>query len=153
METEVKGFTIRVYLLLEAEGNLLLSDERIAGGRFVKFPGGGLEWGEGLRDAAKREAMEELGVEVEIMDHHYTTDFFLESRFLPGKQVIAVYYLAKLLRANDAAFIAERNGLERLAEGKESFRWVHPSNEILGQLSFETDRHALRKWLLERNFV
>lgn len=149
----MKGFTIRVYLLLEAEGNLLLSDERIVGRQFVKFPGGGLEWGEGLHDAAKREAMEELGVEIGIVDHHYTTDFFLESRFLPGKQVIAVYYLARLIHAADVSVIAERHGFERLAEGKESFRWVRPSAQLLEQLSFETDRRAMKKWLLERNFV
>lgn len=149
----MKGFTIRVYMLIEHNGKLLLSDEIIAGNPYVKLPGGGLEWGEGLRDAALREAREELGQEVEIVDHHYTTDFFLESRFFPKQQVIAVYFIARLPHAHQIAAVGLLNGTDRLARGEESFRWALASDQLIEELSFETDRRAVNKWLIERNFA
>ena len=43
-------FTIRVYGLLLHGGAVLVADELIKGRRITKFPGGGLEYGEGLKD-------------------------------------------------------------------------------------------------------
>ena len=58
-------FNVRVYgLLINEFDQVLLSDEEESGFRFSKFPGGGLEYGEGLIDGLKREFMEELGIEV-----------------------------------------------------------------------------------------
>ena len=34
-----------------------------------EVPGGGIEFGENMHDAIKREVMEELGIEIEIFDH------------------------------------------------------------------------------------
>jgi len=56
-----------------------------------------LEFGEGTRDCLKREFMEEMGLNVEIGDHIYTTDFFQMSAFNPEHQIISVYYFAKAL--------------------------------------------------------
>lgn len=153
MEKAVKGFTIRVYLLIEHEGKLLLSDEIIQGKPYVKLPGGGLEWGEGLRDAALREAREELGEDLELIGHHHTTDVFIESRFLPGQQVIAVYYTARFPHAHQLGAVSKLNGDDRLTAGKESFRWVEATAQLIEVLSFETDRQAVQKWLTERNFA
>lgn len=153
MEEELKGFTIRVYMLIEHNGKLLVSDEIIQGKPYVKLPGGGLEWGEGLRDAALREAREELGEEVELTGHHYTTDFFIESRFLPSQQVIAVYFTARLTADSHAEVFASLSGEARLASGQESFRWVSPSPQLVQELSFASDKYALTKWLTERNFT
>ena len=70
-------FNVRVYGLLINECNeVLISDEQEYGMRFTKFPGGGLELGEGLTDGLKREFVEECQVEVEVLSHFYTTDFF-----------------------------------------------------------------------------
>ena len=58
-------FTIRVYgILLNERQEVLLSDESYMGYRFTKFPGGGLEYGEGTVDCLKREIREETGLEV-----------------------------------------------------------------------------------------
>ncbi len=91
-------FNIRVYgILIDENKNVLVSDEYIRGQYYTKFPGGGLEFGEGTRDCLRREFMEEMGLSVEVGDHLYTTDFFQLSAFNPGHQIISIYYLARAL--------------------------------------------------------
>lgn len=84
-------FNIRVYGILLHEGKILVNEEEIQGKRVVKFPGGGLELGEGIQDCLCREWMEELGLKIEVGNHIYTTDFFQPSAF-DNSQVISVYY-------------------------------------------------------------
>ena len=92
------NFNIRVYgIVINQNKQVLVADEYIRGGLYTKFPGGGLEFGEGTRDCLKRELKEELGVEAEIGDHIYTTDFFQMSAFRPDDQIISIYYYAKQL--------------------------------------------------------
>ena len=62
-------FNIRVYGVLQRGGKVLVSHERIAGRVHAKFPGGGLEFGEGPKDAVVREFMEELGITVTVTGH------------------------------------------------------------------------------------
>ncbi|MGN6491663.1 MAG: NUDIX domain-containing protein [Agriterribacter sp.] len=91
-------FNVRVYgLLINEQQQVLVSDEYIRGSYYTKFPGGGLEFGEGTRDCLKREFMEEMNLSVEIGKHIYTTDFFQMSAFTPDHQIIAIYYFAKAL--------------------------------------------------------
>src|SRR5450432_3859576 len=91
-------FTIRVYgILLNQHKQVLVSDEHIRGSYYTKFPGGGLELGEGTRDCLKREFMEEMNLRVEVCAHIYTTDFYQMSAFKPDDQIIAIYYFAKAL--------------------------------------------------------
>src|SRR6266487_1963876 len=91
-------FNIRVYgILINEEKQVLVADEFIRGKYFTKFPGGGLELGEGTRDCLKREFREEMDLEVEAGEHIYTTDFFLASAFNPNHQIISIYYLVKPL--------------------------------------------------------
>ncbi|MEP6748317.1 MAG: NUDIX domain-containing protein [Bacteroidota bacterium] len=91
-------FTIRVYgILLNEKKQVLVSDEHIRGSYYTKFPGGGLELGEGTRDCLKREFMEEMNLRVEVGAHIYTTDYFQMSAFNPADQIIAIYYFAKAL--------------------------------------------------------
>ena len=91
-------FNLRVYgILINDKKQILVADEYIRGGLYTKFPGGGLEFGEGTRDCLKRELKEELGIEAEIGDHIYTTDYFQMSAFKPEDQIISIYYFAKSL--------------------------------------------------------
>jgi len=91
-------FTIRVYgILLNQKKQVLVSDEHIRGNYYTKFPGGGLELGEGTRDCLKREFLEEMNLQVEVGAHLYTTDYFQMSAFNPADQIIAIYYFAKAL--------------------------------------------------------
>ena len=91
-------FNIRVYgILINEQKKVLVSDELIRGNYYTKFPGGGLEYGEGTRDCLKREFKEEMNLEVAVGDHLYTTDFFQKSAFHPDHQIISIYYLVNPL--------------------------------------------------------
>lgn len=88
-------FTIRVYGILEDANRILISNEYFHGKHFTKFPGGGLEWGEGTLECLKREFMEEMNLEIEVGEHFYTTDFFVQSDFNHEVQVMNVFYKVK----------------------------------------------------------
>ncbi len=96
----IRSVNLRVYgVLINDKKQVLVSDERIYYDNLevTKFPGGGLELGEGTRDCLIREAKEEIGINIEVTDHLYTTDFFQQSAFNPEHQIISVYYLIKPL--------------------------------------------------------
>ena len=85
-------FNIRVYGIWIQDGKVLVNDELIRGLSVIKFPGGGLDWGEGTIECLKREWKEELNIDIEVVSHFYTTDFFQASAF-DNSQVISIYYL------------------------------------------------------------
>jgi 8-oxo-dGTP diphosphatase len=130
-------FNVRVYgILINERNELLVSDEYIRGGYYTKFPGGGLEFGEGTRDCLKREFMEEMNLAVEVGEHIYTTDFFQLSAFLPNQQIISVYYFVKALEEitvplRSKPFDFDEAQLNIYAEKKEieTFRFI-PWNEV-----------------------
>ena len=94
----MEQFNVRVYgILINEKKQVLVADEFIREKYYTKFPGGGLEFGEGTRDCLKRELKEELGIDAEIGDHIYTTDYFQMSAFRPDDQIISIYYFAKQL--------------------------------------------------------
>ncbi len=125
-------FNIRVYgILINEQRQVLVSDELIRGNYFTKFPGGGLEFGEGTRDCLKREFKEEMDLEVEVGDHIYTTDFFQISAFNAEHQIVSIYYFAKALEPIKAPirlepFVFDEQQIQIYEKTKmiESFRFV-----------------------------
>ncbi len=110
---------------------MLVSDELIRGGYYTKFPGGGLEFGEGTRDCLKREFKEEMDLEVDVGDHLYTTDFFQMSAFNPDHQIISIYYWVTALEPIKAPlrqkpFDFDEREMKIYAERKETetFRFI-----------------------------
>lgn len=99
-----KRFNIRVYGIWMHNGQVLVNEELIRGRKVIKFPGGGLDWGEGTIDCLKREWLEELNLEIDVHDHYYTTSFFQQSAF-DDSQVISIYYLV----SGDAAITITNN--------------------------------------------
>jgi 8-oxo-dGTP diphosphatase len=94
----ISMFNIRVYgILLNEKHQVLVSDEFIRGAYITKFPGGGLEFGEGTRECLQREFLEEMNLKVKITDHIYTTDFYQQSAFNAAHQIISVYYFTEAL--------------------------------------------------------
>lgn len=89
-------FNVRVYgVWINTRNEVLLIDEAIQGKTYTKFPGGGLQFGEGLMDCLRREWREETGMACELIRHYYTTDFFQASAFNAEQQLISVYYLVQ----------------------------------------------------------
>jgi 8-oxo-dGTP diphosphatase len=84
-------FNIRVYGIWLHDNRVLVNEEQIRGRTVIKFPGGGLDWGEGTIDCLRREWKEELDIDIAVKDHFYTTDFFQVSAF-DNSQVVSVYY-------------------------------------------------------------
>ncbi len=125
-------FNIRVYgLLINEQKQVLVSDELIRGSYITKFPGGGLEFGEGTRNCLQREFMEEMNLQVEIGDHIYTTDYFQLSAFNPEHQIISIYYFAKALEEIKAPlrdkpfdFDEEQLKVYEATKETETFRFV-----------------------------
>ena len=92
----ISKFNIRVYALIIFKNKILLSRELIQNKLIYKFPGGGVELGEGFVDALQREAKEEMGQHLNHITHFYTTDFFQRSSFDSSEQLISVYFKASL---------------------------------------------------------
>jgi len=84
-------FNIRVYGIWLHEGMVLINEEMIRGKKIVKFPGGGLELGEGTIDGLRREWKEELDMDITVKGHFYTTDFFQPSAY-DDSQILSIYY-------------------------------------------------------------
>jgi 8-oxo-dGTP diphosphatase len=137
-------FNVRVYgLLINSDNEVLISDEKEYGMLFTKFPGGGLEFGEGLADGLKREFAEECNVSIEVVSHFYTTDFFVKSAF-NDSQVISVYYIVKnteTLNLNIKTVVFDFDG-----EGDvlQSFRWVKLTDLQAEDFLFPTDQHVAK---------
>jgi 8-oxo-dGTP diphosphatase len=137
-----KFFNVRVYgILINDNNEILISDEQEYGMRFSKFPGGGLEYGEGLTDGLKREFIEECNTEVEIINHFYTTDFFVKSAF-NDSQIISVYYVVKAV--SDLNFITKTTIFDFDGEGDvlQSFRWVNLKDLTTNELTFPIDKYV-----------
>jgi len=90
--------SVRVYgILINEARQVLVSDEYIRGNYYTKFPGGGLEIGEGTRDCLQREFMEEMNLKITVGNHIYTTDIFQQSAFNNAHQILSIYYFAGAL--------------------------------------------------------
>ncbi|MFP4526281.1 MAG: NUDIX domain-containing protein [Bacteroidales bacterium] len=124
MNKDIKGFNIRVYgLIINEHNKVLLSDEFQLGMKMTKFPGGGLKPGEGTIDCLKREAIEEFGQEIDVLDHYYTLDYFQPSMFYSEYQLISIYYYARFKEAPQFKISTKPFDFPELKNGNISFRW------------------------------
>lgn len=148
-------FNIRVYgILINDNKQLLVSDEYIRGNYYTKFPGGGLEFGEGTRDCLKREFKEEMDLEIAVGDHIYTTDYFQLSAFHPEHQIISIYYFVTALEEikaplRDKPFDFDEQQLKVYEAKKETetFRLIDWKDLTAESVTLPIDK-IIVKWLM-----
>lgn len=87
---------VRVYAICIKNNEILVLFEKYAGEDLVKLPGGGLEYGEGTIECLHRELKEELNLRVKNVEHFYTQEGFLKSKFNENEQLLTIYYLAEI---------------------------------------------------------
>jgi 8-oxo-dGTP diphosphatase len=137
-----KNFNIRVYGILRRNGRVLLCDEVIRGTKVTKFPGGGLEQGEGPRDCVIREFAEETGLKVISVSHFYTTDFFVPSAF-DSSQIISIYYEVDVEGELDTD--SEISPVEDPAHHNIERFWWKPLDELSpASVNLPIDRHVVQ---------
>jgi 8-oxo-dGTP diphosphatase len=113
----------------EQDGRILLTRRSINPGRGLwTFPGGFVDFGETVTDAAMRETFEETGLKVELTGLHNVYSY-------PGAPVIIVYRAGVI--GGTLTTCAENDLLE----------WVRPDAIPWDTLAFPSTREALREWV------
>ncbi len=152
----INSFTIRVYgILADTENNILVSDEIIQGKFYTKFPGGGLEIGEGTKDCLVREFKEETGLTITVKAHLYTTDFYQPSAFNETQQVLSIYYLVEATDLSRLVCKTRRFDFsEDQLSGKnqqENFRWMPLASLSENEMTLPIDKIVVRLLKSSRN--
>ncbi|MBT3383895.1 MAG: NUDIX domain-containing protein [Prolixibacteraceae bacterium] len=145
-------FTIRIYgIIINDSNEILISDEFQLGTKMTKFPGGGLQFGEGTIDCLKREFQEEcMGQEIENIRHFYTTDFYQKALFYKNRQLISIYYLADLKPPVKFTVSTQPFDFEKLENGSQSFRLVKIKSFNPEEFTFPIDKLVFK--LLKKNY-
>ncbi len=140
----INHFNIRVYGLLLENNRLLIEDQEYKKRDITKFPGGGLHFGEGTIECLQRELKEELNMEIEVMEHFYTTDFYQRSTFKESDQVISIYYFIKRQYPQQPINYSWQ---EVANEQKVKFRWVDIKDFTEDTVTFPIDKKVAKMLL------
>ncbi len=108
-------------------------DEKRFGKSFTKFPGGGLEWGEGLEDCLIREFREELGLNITVKKLFYVNPFFVQSAFNTQEQLISFYYL-----------VDSTDSIIHATFTDEQPRWCLIESLMKDDLTFQVDKEVVK---------
>mgnify|MGYP001368537202 CR=1 FL=1 len=135
-------FNIRVYGILIQEGKVLITDEVRSGVKMTKFPGGGLEFGEGIAECLIREFKEELNIRISIKTLFYVNDFYQVSSFNKNEQLVSIYYLVSLdegeINTTETPFLFETNE-------PQCFRWLELNKITKNDVTFPIDKSVVEK--------
>lgn len=144
----VTRFNLRAYgIVINDKREVLVSHECRGGYEFNKFPGGGVELGEGILDALHREFNEELNAVIETATFFCVNEYFQASIFKSSDQVISFYYRVTL----DTTTI--KTGVSNLPLGStevgdyERVSWVPISQDLQSLMTFPIDKMVVTKIL------
>jgi ADP-ribose pyrophosphatase YjhB (NUDIX family) len=113
-------------------GEVLLTRRAIEPARGLwTFPGGYVDWGEDVRDGARRETLEEVGLAVEL-------EALLGLYSYPGSPVVVAVFLAGVPDAREPV-PCETEVLEAAYFAPDAIPWEH--------LAFPSTRDALHDWI------
>ena len=143
----LKRFNIRVYGLLIHNARVLLIDEEVRGRHITKFPGGGLELGEGPAECIVREFREETGINVRAAGHVYTTDFFQASAFRPDEQIISIYFRVEAIGEIPDSDLSIPYDQHQPHENILGLRWLALSKIRPEDVTLPIDRHVVTHFL------
>ena len=136
----IDKINIRVYAIYINENQEIMAlDEDYAGQKLIKLPGGGLEFGEGTLECLHREFAEELNLKINVVEHFYTQEDFLVSRFRENEQLLTIYYKVDILNLDE---------LQILDENVEKIKWIslHEENPLelpIDQIVFQKLKEKL----------
>ena len=77
----------------------------------------------GISDCLIREWKEELDLDIEILEHFYTCDFFQKSAF-DDSQIISIYYKVRPNPLSKAPSPLSNTPLDNNPDGLLGFRWI-----------------------------
>ena len=138
MINKLNNFNVRVYGILELDNYILITDEIKDGIKMTKFPGGGLEFGEGLESALIREFEEELNIKIKLGDLIYINDFLQVSSFKNNEQLLSVYYHVSHLCKTKIPTVDFP--FEKLNSNDQCFRWVKKNELNQNDFTFAIDK-------------
>ncbi|AZI22783.1 NUDIX domain-containing protein [Chryseobacterium taklimakanense] len=129
----INSFNIRVYAACIKDKKIFTLFEEYVGEKLIKLPGGGLEFGEGTVECLKREFAEELNLEIENIQHLYTQEDFIISKFKQNQQLLTIYYTAD---------IKDESALKIMDSTIENTEWIslaeeNPFNLPVDRIVFE----------------
>ncbi|SFI64900.1 ADP-ribose pyrophosphatase YjhB, NUDIX family [Kaistella treverensis] len=116
----IDKINVRVYVALLKDKKVLGLHEEYVGQQLLKFPGGGLEFGESVLECLQRELEEELNIKAKNITHLYTQENFIVSKFRDNEQLLSIYYEAE---------IADEKELLIMDPCIEKLEWISLSEE------------------------
>lgn len=143
------------YELRKAARAVLLNDAKemallyVSKGNYHKLPGGGIEEGEDIYSALKREVKEEVGAEIEVLDE---IGLIIEYRDGFGKYPTGQIQLSYCFYAKVVGKVGETSFSENeLANGFE-LKWV-PFNQGLELLKNDSSEDPLGQFIHKRDLA
>ncbi|HKL37340.1 MAG TPA: NUDIX domain-containing protein, partial [Bacteroidales bacterium] len=132
-------------LIVNNKEEVLLSDEYQLDTKMTKFPGGGLHFGEGTIDCLKREAIEEFGQPIEVLEHFYTLDYYQPSMFYKHCQLLSIYYKAMFTGSIQFKTSEQPFDFEEMKNGNISFRWKPLRDITPDEMTLPVDKEVAKK--------